>query len=77
MRIVRQPENIFPAPHPLADPERPRGRSAAFEDDAFIHVVETASDDGPSPLPSSGIRRVPPLRKGAAVVRNYRMLDEN
>jgi hypothetical protein len=30
----------------------------AFEDDTFIRVVETASDDGPSPLPASGIRRV-------------------
>ena len=58
------------------------------QDDTFIHVVETAADDGSSPLPKlpafaafqSGIRErcaEPPLPKGATVVGNYRMLDED
>jgi hypothetical protein len=62
--------------------------SLRLEDDTFIHVVETAADDGSSPLPKlpafaafqSGIRErcvEPPLPKGAAIVGNYRMLGEN
>jgi len=70
-----------------AQPEGLRYMSLRLEDDTFIHVVETA-DDGASPLPKlpafaafqSGIRErcvEPPLPKGATVVGNYRMLEEN
>ena len=71
-----------------AQPEGLRYVSLRLEDDSFIHVVETAADDGASPLPKlaafaafqSGIRErcaEPPLAKGATVVGNYRMLGEN
>jgi len=70
-----------------AQPEGLRYMSLRLEDDTFLHVVETA-DDGASPLPKlpafaafqSGIRErctEPPLAKGATVVGNYRMLEEN
>jgi len=69
-----------------AQPQDLRYMSLRLEDDTFIHVVETA-DDGSSPLPKlpafaafqDGIRErcaEPPMRKGATVVGNYRMLDE-
>jgi hypothetical protein len=62
--------------------------SLRLEDDTFIHVVETAADDGASPLPKlpafaafqNGIRErcaEPPVPKGATIVGNYRMLEEN
>ena len=68
-------------------PEGLRYMSMRLEDDTFIHVVETA-DDGASPLPKlaafaefqSGIRErcaEPPVPKGATVVGNYRMLEQN
>jgi hypothetical protein len=71
-----------------AQPEGLRYMSLRLEDDTFIHVVEAAADDGSSPLPKlpafaafqSGIRErclEPPLPKGATVVGNYRMLEEN
>ena len=71
-----------------AQPEGLRYLSLRLEDDTFIHVVETAADDGASPLPKlpafaafqSGIRErcaEPPVAKGATVVGNYRMLGEN
>ena len=71
-----------------AQPEGLRYVSLRLEDDTFIHVVETAADDGASPLPKlpafaafqNGIRErcaEPPLPKGAAIVGNYRMLEEN
>ena len=71
-----------------AQPEGLRYMSLRLEDDTFIHVVETAADDGTSPLPKlaafarfqNGILErcvEPPLPKGATVVGNYRMLDEN
>ena len=71
-----------------SQPEGTRYLSLRLEDDTFIHIVETATDDGSSPLPKlaafaafqSGIRErcvEPPLPKGASVVGNYRMLDEN
>jgi hypothetical protein len=71
-----------------AQPEGLRYLSLRLEDDSFIHVVETAADDGSSPLPKlpafaafqNGIRErcvEPPLPKGAAIVGNYRMLEEN
>ena len=70
-----------------AQPQGLRYMSLRLEDDTFIHVVETA-DDGASPLPKlpafaafqSGIRErcvEPPVPKGATVVGNYRMLEEN
>ena len=69
-------------------PEGLRYMSLRLEDDTFIHVVETAADDGSSPLQKlpafaafqNGIRErctEPPLAKGATVVGNYRMLEEN
>jgi hypothetical protein len=71
-----------------AQPEGLRYMSLRLEDDTFIHFVETAADDGSSLLPNlpafaafqSGIRErclEPPLPKGATVVGNYRMLEEN
>ena len=71
-----------------AQPEGFRYMSLRLEDDTFIHFVEAAADDGSSPLPKlaafaafqSGIRErcaEPPLPKGAAIVGNYRMLEEN
>jgi hypothetical protein len=71
-----------------AQPEGLRYLSLRLEDDSFIHVVETAADEGASPLPKlaaftafqSGIRErcaEPPVAKGATVVGNYRMLGEN
>ena len=71
-----------------AQPEGLRYVSLRLEDDTFIHFVETAADDGSSPLPKlpafaafqSGIRErcvEPPLPTGATVVGNYRMLGEN
>ena len=69
-----------------AGPDGARYLTLRLEDDTFIHVVETA-DDGSSPLPKlpafaafqDGIRErcaEPPMRKGATVVGNYRMLGE-
>jgi hypothetical protein len=71
-----------------AQPEGLRYLSLRLEDGTFIHFVETAADDGASPLPKlpafaafqNGIRErcvEPPLAKGATVVGNYRMLGEN
>jgi hypothetical protein len=70
-----------------AKPEGVRYLSLRLDDDTFIHLVETAADDGSSALPKlaafqafqSGIRErcaEPPLVRGAAIVGNYRMLDE-
>ena len=70
-----------------AQPEGLRYMSLRLEDDTFIHFVESA-DDGASPLPKlpsfaafqNGIRErcaEPPVPKGATVVGNYRMLEEN
>jgi hypothetical protein len=71
-----------------AQPEGLRYLSLRLEDDTFIHVVETAADDGASPLSKlpafaafqNGIRErcaEPPMPKGATIVGNYRMLGEN
>ena len=71
-----------------AQPEGLRYMSLRLEDDTFIHFVETAADDGSSPLPKlsafaafqSGIRErcaEPPVPRSATVVGNYGMLDEN
>ena len=70
-----------------ASPEGIRYLSLRLEDDSFVHIVETATDDGSSALPKlaafnifqSAIRErceEPPVRQGATVVGNYRMLDE-
>jgi hypothetical protein len=70
-----------------AQPQGLRYMSLRLEDDTFIHVVETAADDGSSPLQKlpafaafqNGIRErcaEPPVPKGATVVGNYRMLEE-
>ena len=70
-----------------AQPGGLRYMSLRLEDDTFIHVVETMTEDVTSPLPKlkafaafqDGIRErcvEPPLPKGATVVGNYRMLDE-
>jgi hypothetical protein len=69
-------------------PEGLRYMSLRLEDDTFIHVVETVTDDGSSPFPKlaafaafqNGIRDrcvEPPLPKGSTIVGNYRMLEEN
>ena len=71
-----------------SQPEGVRYLTLRLEDDTFVHIVETAADDGSSPLPKlaafaafqSGIRErciEPPLPKGVTVVGNYRMLEEN
>ncbi len=71
-----------------AQPEGIRYLSLRLEDDTFIHFVESTADDGSSALPKlaafgafqSGLRErcvEPPLPKGATVVGNYRMLEEN
>ena len=68
-------------------PEGVRYLSLRLEDDTFIHLVESAADDGSSALPKlaafgafqSGIRErcaEPPLASSATVVGNYRMLSE-
>ena len=70
-----------------AQPEGVRYLSLRLEDDSFIHMVETAADDGASALPKlaafqafqSGIRErcaEPPLARGVTIVGNYRMLGE-
>ena len=49
-----------------AQPEGLRYMSLRLEDDTFIHVVETAADDGCEPIAeASGIRRVPERHSGA------------
>jgi hypothetical protein len=71
-----------------AKPDGIRYLSLRLEDDTFIHVVETSTDDGSSALTKlgafqafqSGIRErcaEPPLVRGATVVGNYRMLGES
>ncbi|MDI4237974.1 MULTISPECIES: hypothetical protein [unclassified Bradyrhizobium] len=71
-----------------AKPDGVRYLTLRLEDDTFIHVVETASDDGSSALPQlaafkafqSGIRdrcAEPPLVRSARVVGNYRMLEHD
>jgi hypothetical protein len=71
-----------------ARPEGLRYLTLRLEDDTFIHLVETTSDDGTSAPPKlaafqafqNGIRErcaEPPLVRGATIVGNYRMLDES
>ena len=58
-----------------------------LDDDTFVHIVETAADDGTSALPGlaafqafqGGIRdrcAESPVVRGATVIGNYRMLAE-
>ena len=71
-----------------AKPEGVRYLTLRLEDDSFVHIVESAAEDGSSPLPKlkafqefqNGIRErcaEPPLPRGATVVGNYRMLNES
>jgi hypothetical protein len=68
-------------------PEGVRYCCLRLDDDTFIHIVETAADDGSSALPKlaafqafqSGVRdrcAEPPLVRGVTIVGNYRMLAE-
>lgn len=70
-----------------AQPDGVRYMTLRLEDDTFIHFVESAAEDGSSPLPKlaafqafqSGIRDrcvEPPMPRGATIVGNYRMLSE-
>src|SRR5436190_12290622 len=71
-----------------AKPDGVRYLTLRLEDDSFVHLVETAADDGSSPLPKlaacqafqSGIRErcaEPPVPRGVTIVGNYRMLSES
>jgi hypothetical protein len=71
-----------------AKPDGVRYLTLRLEDDTFVHIVETVSDDGSSPLPQlaafkafqSGVRdrcAEPPLVRSAKVVGNYRMLEHD
>jgi hypothetical protein len=71
-----------------ARPEGVRYLTLRLEDDSFVHLVESAADDGSSPIPKlaafqafqSGIRErcaEPPVPRGATIVGNYRMLSES
>ena len=71
-----------------AKPDGVRYLTLRLDDDTFVHMVETVSDDGSSPLPQlaafktfqSGIRNrcaEPPLVRSARVVGNYRMLEHD
>jgi hypothetical protein len=68
-------------------PEGVRYCCLRLDDDTFVHIVETAADDGSSPLPKlaafqafqSGVRdrcAEPPLVREVTIVGNYRMLAE-
>jgi len=70
-----------------SQPEGVRYLTLRLEDDTFVHIVETAADDGSSAIPKlaafgafqAGIRErcaEPPLVRGATIVGNYRMLSE-
>jgi hypothetical protein len=71
-----------------AKPDGVRYLSLRLDDDTFIHLVETASEDGSSPIPKltafqafqSGIRErcaEPPQSRTATIVGNYRMFGES
>ena len=70
-----------------ANPEGIRYLSLRLEDDMFVHLVETTTDDGSNALTKlpafqafqSGVRErcaEPPLVRAVAIVGNYRMLGE-
>jgi hypothetical protein len=71
-----------------AKPEGVRYLTLRLEDDSFVHLVESTAEDGSTPIPKlaafqvfqNGIRdrcAEPPVQRGATVVGNYRMLNEN
>jgi hypothetical protein len=71
-----------------ARPQGVRYLTLRLEDDSFVHLVETAAEDGSSPIPKlaafqafqSGIRErcaEPPVPRGVTIVGNYRMLSES
>ena len=70
-----------------AQPQGVRYLTLRLEDDSFVHIVETAAENGSSPIPKlkafqefqSRIRErcaEPPAPRNATVVGNYRMLNE-
>ena len=71
-----------------AKPEGVRYFSLRLDDDTFIHIVETAADDGTSPIAEArgvpgvperhprALRRAAAGRAAATIVGNYRMLGE-
>ena len=71
-----------------ARPDGVRYLTLRLEDDTFIHFVESAAEDGSSPIPKlrafqafqDGIRdrcAEPPRFRDVRIVGNYRMLDES
>ena len=71
----------------MMQPEGVRYCCLRLDDDTFIHVVETAADDGSSELPKlaafqafqSGVSdrcAEPPVVRGVTIIGNYRMLAE-
>jgi hypothetical protein len=70
-----------------ANPDGIRYLTLRLEDDTFVHLVETTTEDGASGLTKlaafqafqSGVRDrcvEPPLVRSVAIVGNYRMLGE-
>ncbi len=70
-----------------AHPDGIRYLTLRLEDDTFIHLVETTTEDGSDGLTKlaafqafqSGVRdrcAEPPVVRGATIVGNYRMLGE-
>jgi hypothetical protein len=70
-----------------ARPDGVRYLTLRLEDDSFVHIVETSTDDGSNPIPKlkafgefqAGIRDrcvEPPVARTVTVVGNYRMLNE-
>ncbi len=67
-------------------PEGFRYLSLRLEDDSFVHIVENATDDGSALSKLAAFKAFQngigerceeaPVRRGATVVGNYRMLDE-
>ena len=71
-----------------AAPDGVRYLTLRLDDDTFIHLVESTTEDGSTPIPKltafqafqSGIRErcaEPPLVRDVTIVGNYRMLDAN
>jgi hypothetical protein len=69
-----------------AKPDGVRYLTLRLEDDSFVHLVETATDDSPIPKLAAfqafqnGIRErcaEPPAPRSATIVGNYRMLNES
>ena len=69
-----------------AKPDGVRYLTLRLEDDSFVHLVETTSDDSPIPKLAAfqafqnGIRErcaEPPAPRSATIVGNYRMLNES